>query len=218
MREPLRGEPWFNEVRGNFTWAILSVKREDVHAFAKMFDWHTPFLLDPLATIAAVKPPQLRVLTEDDLEAPSAETSRRLAQLRLAGRSITTAPWARTEHGIFEYETSAEGERTTLRQPDGYLALLADFARGGALKPAYGNALLARPDWSSASVDAADEQHAFSQCRRFVRYRVGECLRLRPMIEPSARRWVMFALLVGVGMASSTAPSPTSRCPPLRRS
>ncbi len=35
------------------------------------------------------------------------------------------------------------------------------------------------------------------------------------MIEPSARRWVMFALLVGVGMASSTAPSPTSRCPPL---
>ena len=103
MREPLRGERWFNEVRGDFTWAILSVKREDVPAFAKMFDGHTPFLLDPLATIAAVKPPQLWVLTEDDLEAPSAETSRRLAQLRLAGRSITTASWARTEHGIFEY-------------------------------------------------------------------------------------------------------------------
>ena len=114
-------------------------------ALARQIDWHTPFLFDPLATIAAVKPPQLWVLAEDDLDAPSAETARRLAQLRLAGRPITTAVWARTEHGIFEYETSADGERTSLRQPDGYLALLADFARGVALKPAYGKAVIARP-------------------------------------------------------------------------
>jgi hypothetical protein len=62
-----------------------------------------------------------------------------------AGRPITTAPWPRTEHGIFEYETGADGERTALRQPEGYLALLADFARGAPLKAGYGDAALARP-------------------------------------------------------------------------
>jgi uncharacterized protein len=145
VRDPLRGEPWYQDVRGDFTWAILPVKRDEALAFAKQTDWHTPWLYDPLATIFAVKPPQLWVLAEDDLDAPSAETARRLAQLRLAGRPITTALWSHTEHGIFEYETDAKGERTSLRQPEGYLALLADFARGSPLKAAYGAAQLARP-------------------------------------------------------------------------
>jgi hypothetical protein len=112
---------------------------------ARQFDWHTPFLYDPLSTIAAVRPPQLWVLAEDDLDAPSAETARRLAQLRMAGRPITSVVWPRTEHGIYEYETSADGERTSLRQPDGYLALLADFARGAPLAAKYGDVSPARP-------------------------------------------------------------------------
>ena len=145
VRDPWRDEPWFKDVRGDFTWAILPVKRDEVAGLAKMMDWHTPFLFDPLVTIAGVRPPQLWVLAEDDLDAPSAETVRRLAQLRLAGHPITTALWAHTEHGIFEYETSADGERTSLRQPDGYLALLADFARGVPLKSAYGSVTPRRP-------------------------------------------------------------------------
>ncbi len=145
VRDPLRGEPWYKDVRGDFTWAILPLKRDEALPFAKQTDWHTPWLYDPLATIAAVKPPQLWVLAEDDLDAPSAETARRLAQLRLAGRPITTALWPRTEHGIFEYETGANDERTSVRQPDGYLALLADFARGVPLKAAYGGVAPSRP-------------------------------------------------------------------------
>ena len=145
VRDPLRGEPWFKDVHGDFTWAILPVQRDQVLALAKQIDWHTPWLFDPLATIAAVKPPQLWVLAEDDLDAPSAETARRLAQLRLAGRPITTVVWAHTEHGIYEYETGADGVRTSLRQPEGYLPLLADFARGSVLKAAYGDAATARP-------------------------------------------------------------------------
>ena len=145
VRDPLRGEPWLKDVRGDFAWAILPVKRDEVLALARQIDWHTPFLFDPLATIAAVEPPQLWVLAEDDVDAPSAETARRLAQLRMAGRPIATALWPRTEHGMFEYEAGAGGERTSLRQPEGYLALLVDFARGGPLKPAYGNSSLSLP-------------------------------------------------------------------------
>ena len=59
--------------------------------------------------------------------------------------SIATALWPHTEHGIYDYEADAAGERTSLRQPEGYLALLADFARGAPLKAAYGTAALARP-------------------------------------------------------------------------
>ena len=145
VRDPLRNEPWYKDVRGDFTWMILPVKRDEVLPLAHQIDWHTPWLYDPLETIARVKPPQLWVLGEDDLDAPSAETARRLAQLRLAGHPIATALWPHTEHGIYEYETSADGERTSLRQPEGYLALLADFARGVPLKAAYGTAALARP-------------------------------------------------------------------------
>jgi uncharacterized protein len=145
VRDPWRNEAWFKDVHGDFTWAILPVKRDEVLALAKQMDWHTPWLFDPMETLARVKPPQLWVLAEDDLDAPSAETARRLAQLRLAGHPISTALWPHTEHGIFEYETDTAGERTSVRQPDGYLALLADFARGPALKPAYGTAVLARP-------------------------------------------------------------------------
>ena len=145
IRDPLRSEPWYKDVRGDFAWAILPARRDEVLALAKQIDWHTPFLFDPLATIASVKPPQLWVLAEDDLDAPSAETARRLAQLRLAGRPITTALWSHTEHGIFDYETAPDGERTSLRQPEGYFALLVDFARGAPLKPAYGRAVLSRP-------------------------------------------------------------------------
>ena len=145
VRDPWRNEPWFKDVHGDIAWAILPVKRDEVLALARQMDWHTPWLYDPRETIAHVKPPQLWVLAEDDLDAPSAETARRLAQLRLAGHPIATALWPHTEHGIFEYETDAAGERTSLRQPEGYLALLADFARGAALKPSYGTAALARP-------------------------------------------------------------------------
>ncbi len=145
VRDPWRNEPWYKDVRGDFTWAILPARREEVLALGKQMDWHTPFLFDPLETIARVKPPQLWVLGEDDIDAPSAETARRLAQLRLAGHPIATALWPHTEHGIFEYETSADGERTSLRQPEGYLALLVDFASGAPLKPGYGAAALSRP-------------------------------------------------------------------------
>jgi pimeloyl-ACP methyl ester carboxylesterase len=144
VRDPLRSEPWFRDVRGDFAWAVLNLKREEVVPLAKMFDFGTPWLYDPMATIASVKAPQLWILGSDDVDAPSAETARRLAFLRAAGRPISIAMFPHAEHGILEYETGADGQRLSTRNPDGYLQIMVDFARGGPLKTGYGSAALQR--------------------------------------------------------------------------
>jgi uncharacterized protein len=147
VRQRFEGEPWFKDVRGDFCYLLLGLKtKEDLAAFSEHLNAGTPWLFDPMATIAAVAVPQLWILAQDDLEAPSAETARRLAVLRMAGRPIATAVFPNTEHGIYEYETAADGSRLSTRQPDGYLRMMVDFARGTALKPPYGTAVLARPD------------------------------------------------------------------------
>ena len=144
IRDKDRAEPWFKDVHGDFAFAILPLERDQLAGLAEKFDFHTPFLYDPLATIDRVAAPQLWIQGRDDLEAPYAETARRLAQLRLAGRPVATALYPHAEHGIYEYETAADGTRTSLRQPDGYLALMADFARGATPRAAYGDAQV---DW-----------------------------------------------------------------------
>ncbi|MEP6503725.1 MAG: alpha/beta hydrolase [Betaproteobacteria bacterium] len=144
VRDPLRDEPWFRDVRGDFAWALLNLKKAELAPLAKLFDFGTPWLYDPMATLASVKSPQLWILGSDDLDAPSAETARRLAFLRTAGRPIATAMFAHAEHGILEYELGADGQRLSTRHPEGYLQLMVDFARGAPLKARYGNATLAR--------------------------------------------------------------------------
>jgi len=144
VRDPLRSEPWFRDVRGDFAWALLNLKREEVVPLAKMFDFGTPWLYDPMTTIAAVTAPQLWILGSDDIDAPSAETVRRLALLRAAGRPISTAVFPHAEHGILQYEVGPDGQRLSTRNPDGYLQLMVDFARGAPFKPRYGDAELRR--------------------------------------------------------------------------
>ena len=147
VRQRFAGEPWFKDVRGDFCYLLLGLKtKEEFAEFAQHLNAGTPWLFDPLATIAAVTAPQLWILAQDDLEAPAAETARRLAVLRMAGRPIATAVFPNTEHGIYEYEMAADGSRLSTRQPDGYLRMMVDFAFGTALKPPYGTAVLARPD------------------------------------------------------------------------
>jgi len=146
VRDKVRGEPWFKDVHGDFAWALLGLDRKQAADVAKTFDWHTPFLYDPLETIDRVTAPQLWIQARDDREAPYAETARRLALLRLAGRPIASAVYPRTEHGIYEYEPAPDGARVDTRQPDGYLALMVDFARGAPPRKAYGSAEIAWPE------------------------------------------------------------------------
>ena len=145
VRDKVRSEPWFKDVHGDFAWALLGLDRKQADDAAKTFDWHTPFLYDPLETIDRVAAPQLWIQARDDLEAPYAETARRLALLRMAGRPIASAAYPHAEHGILEYETAPDGTRTDTRQPDGYLALMVDFARGAPPRKSYGTAEIAWP-------------------------------------------------------------------------
>jgi hypothetical protein len=43
---------------------------------------------------------------------------------------------------MYEFETGADGERVSTRQPDAYFRLMADFIRGGTLQQGYGAAEL----------------------------------------------------------------------------
>ncbi len=64
VRDPVRGEPWFGDVRGDFAGTLLNVKRAEVLPLATMFDFATPWLDDPMVTIAEVTAPQLWIELE----------------------------------------------------------------------------------------------------------------------------------------------------------
>ncbi len=105
----------------------------------------TPFRYDPMPTLRAVDVPQLWILGEDDLEAPSAETSRRIKMLIAEKKPITLALFPHAEHGMTEYEVASNGERVSTRYAPGYFAMMRDFARNGQLSGTYGSSLVVKP-------------------------------------------------------------------------
>jgi dienelactone hydrolase len=140
IRARYRHEPWYKDVHGNYTWMILSMDRQDVATKGAALRFGTPFHYDPMPTLAAVTMPQLWVLGGKDLEAPSAETSRRLRGLIARGHPVTLALYPDAEHGMTLFETGKNGERVSTRFPNGYFRMLADFARTGRLQGDYGAA------------------------------------------------------------------------------
>ena len=145
LRQRYRQEPWFKDVRGNFTYLLLALSPTELREKREMFVLGTPMHYDSVPVIASVQAPQLWILAQDDIDAPSAETARRLDKLRASGRPITTAMFPRTEHGVFEYETQPDGTRLSTRQPQGYLELMLDFARQGRVHGEYGSAIVSAP-------------------------------------------------------------------------
>lgn len=88
--------------------------------------------------------PQLWILGEDDIDAPSAETARRLEQLA-AVRPIRVAVFPHAGHGIYDYETAPDGTRLSTRQPDGYFQMMRDFIVEGRIGSGYGTARIDDP-------------------------------------------------------------------------
>lgn len=140
VRAKYRGEPWFKDVYGNFTHVFLGMSIEELRKAGPNFRWGTPFRYDPVPTLDRLATPQLWVLGGEDIDAPSGETMRRLERLMARGRPITVALYPTAEHGLTEFETTADGTRLSTRYAEGYFRLMRDFARDGHICPPYGKA------------------------------------------------------------------------------
>jgi acetyl esterase/lipase len=142
VRAKYGNAPWFKHVHGNVSFFILEHTEADVRSIGPTLLPGVPLQYDPLPVLRNLRAPQLWILGADDIDAPSAETARRLAVLAADGAPITTAMFPDAEHGIYEYETAADGTRLSTRQPDGYFRMMCDFIREGRLQPPYGTASL----------------------------------------------------------------------------
>jgi uncharacterized protein len=142
VRAKYRNEPWYKDVRGNYTYLFLPYSEAELRAMAPQFDWGTPFHYDPMPTLRANTTRQVWILGGRDYEAPSAETSRRIAGLIANGRPFSLALYRNAEHGMTLFEAGPNGERVSTRYPEGYFAMIRDFARNGRLDGTYGEAEL----------------------------------------------------------------------------
>jgi pimeloyl-ACP methyl ester carboxylesterase len=137
-RTKYQDEAWFKYLHGNVTRFALSMPLEKLKAEVAPMLAGVEWNYDPMPVLRQQTTPQLWILGEDDLEAPSAETASRLLKLAAEGRPFTVALFPHAEHGIFEFETDAEGNRLDTRNPDGFFAMIHDFAAQGRLSGHYG--------------------------------------------------------------------------------
>jgi pimeloyl-ACP methyl ester carboxylesterase len=145
LRTRYRSEPWYKDLRGNMTREILLVSAKDLREQGPAFRMGTPLHYDSMPVLRAVQAPQLWILGEDDLEAPSAETAARIKSLTARGRPITLAMFPHAEHGMTEYEGSRFDERMSTRYAAGYFEMMRDFMRDGRLGASYGASVITRP-------------------------------------------------------------------------
>ncbi len=156
VRAKYRHEPWYKDLHGNYTHFFLPYTEAELREKGKEFIWGTLFRYDPMPTLGAVKTPQLWILGEDDLEAPSAETSRRIKTLIAEGKPITLALFPAAEHGMTEYEVAPNGERVSTRYAPGYFTMMRDFALNGQLSGSYGSSTVVKPKMDHDSRDISN--------------------------------------------------------------
>ena len=155
-------EAWFSDIDGEFSGQILRfppwMPQWIARRVAAREDVGTSWDYEPMPVLEALSIPQLWVIAADDLEAPNAETLRRVRLLQSRRRPVDLVVFPHTDHGIYEFETSDEG-RVMLRHPEGYFRLLADWIRRPALEGEYGSAAL-EPARRAPAIDAAEASAA----------------------------------------------------------
>jgi uncharacterized protein len=145
VRKRYGDAPWFKAIHGNISFLMLEKTPAELRELGPTLFPGAPLQYDPMPVLRNLQVPQLWILGEDDIDAPSAETASRLGSLGEAGAPITAAMFPHAEHGIYEYETTPDGVRLSTRQPDGYFQMMCDFIRDGRLAPQYGSSTLSRP-------------------------------------------------------------------------
>lgn len=126
-------EPWYPAVRGNITGYLLATPAATARIEGPRLLEGMPAHHDPMPVLANLDVPQLWIFGGQDRDAPPGETLRRLGQLQRMGRPIQTRVFPDADHGMYEFELDAKGERVSTRQPEGYLRLMQEFIRGESL-------------------------------------------------------------------------------------
>ena len=139
VRARYRSEPWFADIKGEFTGMLLNAPNEQIIAMAPQLDAGTSWDYDPLPVLTRLNTPMLWIQAEKDTGAPPEATRRRLIDLSAQGRPITLLEYPDTDHGIVRFETGPDGRRTSLGYGPGYYQAVLDWARTGRLEGAYGD-------------------------------------------------------------------------------
>jgi uncharacterized protein len=136
VRNTYRDEPWLPYVRGNVTRLMIEMPEETLRKIGPtVFNGVSPDY-DPMPVLETLGTAQLWILGGQDIDAPHAETFRRLRKLQADGRPVSIAVYPDSEHGLYEFE-QVDSKRISTRQPASLLNLLTDFARTGRVKTAY---------------------------------------------------------------------------------
>lgn len=147
VRARYRAEPWFADIKGEFTGMLLNAPNDQIIAMAPQMDAGTSWDYDPLPVLSSLNTPMLWIQAEDDTGAPPDATRQRLIDLSAQGRPITLLEFPDTDHGIVRYETGPDGRRTSLGYAPGYYQAVLDWARTERLDGSYGDGrLLARAE------------------------------------------------------------------------
>lgn len=128
LRRKYGQEPWFKALEGQYTGEVVRGERKQWKAENPNVSWH----FDTRSVLRKLKIPQLWVFAEEDSVAPSAHSIARLQKLRRAGRNITIVRFPNTDHSITTFVTEAPGKRRITGVADGFLRLIADWARHDA--------------------------------------------------------------------------------------
>lgn len=142
-RARYRNEPWYKDVRGDFTYLALPMSDDEIREKTQMFS-ATPWHYDAMAVLEKLHTPQLWMLGGMDMDAPSAETLRRLGTLQAEGLPVTTALFPGAEHGMTEFELAPDGTRVSTRYAEGYMRMTIDYAKGTLHAP-YGASTMQFP-------------------------------------------------------------------------
>ncbi|HEX7116018.1 MAG TPA: alpha/beta fold hydrolase [Steroidobacter sp.] len=144
VRAKYGNEPWFKYVHGNVTFFLLELPEAQVREQGPKLFSGLKLYYDPMPVLRRLNTPQLWILGGDDLDAPITETVRRLHMLASCGKPIDIAIFPRAEHGIYEYETAADGSRLSTRNSEGYFAMMRDYILEGRLWRTYGWSIVHR--------------------------------------------------------------------------
>ncbi|UHQ22656.1 alpha/beta hydrolase [Lysobacter sp. 5GHs7-4] len=135
IKQRYGAEPWFKFVRGNVSFFILEKPEAELRTVGPTLFPGTPLDYDAMPVLRNLRVPQLWLLGGEDIDAPSAETVRRLTGLAQAGAPIRHTVFPHAEHGMYEFEVGADGSRLSTRQPADYFPQMRDFIKSGSVQP-----------------------------------------------------------------------------------